>query len=232
MHFFRIYRVNFAKILSTFTYESNLIETICSPCALIWLFWFPETLSYSEVLDVAAVTLSPRIPSVSVPLVVARGRVDEPIGMQNNSEINNRFHFIKIHNLRRFDFIYLDIVDLVIVFVHTVRVSCTCIVVHVLVTDSPVCWAVFVWLWFYLFRPVPIWGSSLMRPFVKIWKKATVKCRNIISLIGWGYTMVLWFSWISFFVCVRLFYFAQLIFLIAIQVIIFSCASFHKMPQT
>lgn len=83
---------------------------------------------------------------------------------------------------------YLDSVDLVNVFVHIARVSCTYIVARVLVMDWPVCSMVSVSLWFYLYRPVPTSGSSLMRPFVKIWKKATVKRRNIISLIGWGYT--------------------------------------------
>lgn len=43
------------------------------------------TLSYSDVFDVAETTLSPpRIKSVSVPLLVALGRVDEPARGQIN----------------------------------------------------------------------------------------------------------------------------------------------------
>lgn len=40
------------------------------------------------MLDVAAVTLSPRMPSVSVPLVVARGNVDEPEKTNEMSQYN------------------------------------------------------------------------------------------------------------------------------------------------
>lgn len=133
-------------------------------------------------------------PVVMLMSLANRNRKFEKIKVENEmlsattylSHLNSYAHKAKLNGI--WTRTYLGNGDLVNVFVHIVRVSYTYIVVRVLVMDWPVCLMVSVLLWFYLFQQVPTWGSSLMRPFVKIWKKATVKRRNIISLIGWGYT--------------------------------------------
>lgn len=95
---------------------------------------------------------------------------------------------------------YLDSGDLVNEAVHIVRPTYRCTGARVLSMGWLVCSLAFALLLFYLFPPVPVSANTMTRPFGIIWKKATVKCRNIISLIDWGYECITMFGlfWFSF----------------------------------
>lgn len=91
--------------------------------------------------------------------------------------------------------LYLDSVYLGSAAGHIVRPTYRCTVVRVLAMGLPACWAASVLPLFYLCPPVPVSANTMTRPFGRIWKKATVKRRNGISLIDWGYkcSVFVWF---------------------------------------